>query len=221
MDNFRSELKSLKQDRTREQRIAATWQVMAHELLNKKTFKILRYLGPQACFKYLRLCYYVELAVAGEFSADDFPDLENVINKETAPIGGILQTICLINERGSGLPFCKLDCLRTYTQGRPFSGVLGKTSTKVPWCSFCYVCGEAIRVPPQGKCTMHPEGDCPSVDLTGTWYSAALIKSWYKLTKEMPYDEDLYAMHLLQDSNPELTVYEIVILHWNLINPNP
>jgi len=37
----------------------------------------------------------------------------------------------------------------------------------------------------------------------------------------MPYDEDLYAMHLLADANPELTPYEIVVVHWNLINPKP
>lgn len=159
--------------------------------------------------------------MARNYSADDFPELNNLVYRETGPIGGVLQTICLINESGSGLPFCHIGCLHVYTQGQPFSGVLGKTSTKVPFCSFCYVCGKAIRVPPQGTCKLHPEGDCPSIDLTGTWYSADLIKAWHKLTKEMPYDEDLYAMHLLADSNPELTVYEIVVVHWNLINPNP
>ena len=161
------------------------------------------------------------ISVASNYSADDFPELNNVVYRETGPIGGVLQTICLINESGSGLPFCHIGCLHVYTQGKRFSGVLGKTDTKVPYCSHCYLCGNSIRVPPKGTCKLHPEGDCPSVDLQGTFYSSVLIQSWFKLTKSLPYDEDISAMHLLADANPELTPYEIVVLHWNLINPKP
>ena len=63
--------------------------------------------------------------------------------------------------------------------------------------------------------------ECPDVDVYGTLFSGDLIRHWQNLTKNLPYAEDIQAMNLLADANPELTAYEIVIVHWNLINPNP
>lgn len=60
---------------------------------------------------------------------------------------------------------------------------------------------------------------CPDIDIYGTMFSGALIRQWQRLTNNVPYDEDILAMNLLADSNPELTAYEIAIVHWNLINP--
>ena len=83
------------------------------------------------------------------------------------------------------------------------------------------MCGSIIRCPIPGTCMIHSEEPCPDIDIYGTVFSGELVRHWKNLTKELPYDEDLLAMNLLADENRELTSKEIVIVHWNLINPNP
>lgn len=223
MENFRSELFLLKLDRTREQRIAATWQVMAHELLNKKTFNIFRYLGFRQCWRYLRLCYYIELAVSMPEDFDFDPsNFERETFRQSDEV--IRATTCLVSESGAGLPFCGIDHAHAFSKAYDQSGTyrLGQTSSKIKYCSHCVMCGAIIRRPLE--CMIHSGEDsdeCPDVDVYGTLFSGDLIRHWQNLTKNLPYAEDIQAMNLLADANPELTAYEIVIVHWNLINPNP
>lgn len=159
---------------------------------------------------------------------DDFEyepkNFEKEIYKQTQEIRA---TTCLVSASGAGLPFCTIDHAHAYAK-RFDQGLgsyrLGQTSSKVKYCSHCVMCGSIIRRPLQGTCMIHGGAEpepCPDVDVFGTLFSGDLIRHWQKLTKQLPYAEDILAMNLLADSNPELSSFELAVLHWNLINPSP
>ena len=181
MDDLWSELDALKRDRTREQRIAATWQVTAHHLLNKKTFGVLFHLGPRVCWRYLRLNYYVELAAAGMNDEDSFeyePQLfEDHAFAET--IDQTRPTTCLVSKSGAALPFCSIEHMHSFTKSLTeglHSYRLGQTSSKIKYCSHCCMCGSIIRRPAPGLCMIH-EKQCPAVDVHSTLFSGDLIQN--------------------------------------------
>ena len=206
------------------------WQVTAHWILNKKTFNVLVELGPRLCWRYLRLQYYVELFDVGQFNPE-----ENPVNKYDSmqydsmhPALFVhyktpLATTCILTESGASMPICTMEHFYAFTKSQPKfferPWKVSQTSPTIEWCSHCVMCGKIIRHPT--RCMLHSSDEpCPEVDIFGTVFTGQLIQSFTKFAKDIPSDDDITAMDRLAEENPELTAYEIAIVHWNLINPN-
>ena len=201
------------------------WQVTAHWLLNKKTSNVLFQLGVRDCWRYLRLQYFVELFEVGQFEPE-----ENPVNKYDSMHEALfihyktpLTTTCILTESGASMPICTMEHFYAFTKSQPKfferPWKVSQTSQTIEWCSHCVMCGKIIRHPT--RCMLHHSGDpCPEVDIFQTVFTGQLIQSWTKFAKDIPSDDDITAMDSLAEQNPELTAYEIAIVHWNLTNPN-
>jgi hypothetical protein len=201
------------------------WQVNAHWLLNKKTSNVLFQLGVRDCWRYLRLQYFVELFEVGQFEPE-----ENPVNKYDSMHEALfihyktpLTTTCILTESGASMPICTMEHFYAFTKSQPKfferPWKVSQTSQTIEWCSHCVMCGKIIRHPT--RCMLHHSGDpCPEVDIFQTVFTGQLIQSWTKFAKDIPSDDDITAMDSLAEQNPELTAYEIAIVHWNLTNPN-
>lgn len=135
-----------------------------------------------------------------------------------------LTTTCILTESGASMPICTMEHFYAFTKSQPKfferPWKVSQTSSKIEWCSHCVMCGKIIRVP--DTCMLHHSGDpgCPEIDIFQTVFTGQLIQSFTKFAKDIPSDDDILAMDLLAEENPELTAYEIAIVHWNLTNPN-
>ena len=197
----------------------------AHWLLNKKTSNVLFQLGVRDCWRYLRLQYFVELFEVGQFEPE-----ENPVNKYDSMHEALfihyktpLTTTCILTESGASMPICTMEHFYAFTKSQPKfferPWKVSQTSQTIEWCSHCVMCGKIIRHPT--RCMLHHSGDpCPEVDIFQTVFTGQLIQSWTKFAKDIPSDDDITAMDSLAEQNPELTAYEIAIVHWNLTNPN-
>lgn len=122
---------------------------------------------------------------------------------------------CLVDERGSGLPFCSLEHLAQYALnlGKKMGPVrIGQSKAKAAYCSHCFWCGRIIRRPE--FCVMHTPNDetCPGFEWERTEWARELLRAFGVVKRRLATDNEIAQMRLIVKENPELTPLEIVRL---------
>jgi len=122
---------------------------------------------------------------------------------------------CLVDELGSGLPFCSLEHLAHYALnlGKRMGPVrIGQSQAKAAYCSHCYWCGRVIRRPE--VCVLHSSSGekCPWFSWERTEWAREILRAFGQVKQRLATDEEIKQIRRIVKENPELTALEIVRL---------